>query len=221
MIYMIYIDIWYHHFPSLVIIPEPWPLTTKTPRPGPRCPGPRLSLATARFLQPAGHGCYDDFFGAPTSGASLCPQKLTWCPKSCSCVFFLFFFRVGFLGWCPFHKVLGENNQQEESVKIIPANCSCSLGVFILMSQDEIGTCLNLGLRGFYSPKRHFAGHRLGDGHNRLEFAGTIHQQTTHSEGKWPCPTSCLIMLGWLRPSWSHYHCNCCGIRPNPNRVRA
>ena len=111
-------------------------LDHQNPEDSRRCPGPRLSLATARFLQPAGHGCYDDFFGAPTSGASLCPKKNHWCPKSCSCVFFVFFFGLVFGLIMFFTRCLEKNNQEEESVKIIPANCSCSLGVFILMSQD-------------------------------------------------------------------------------------
>jgi len=67
-------------------------LDHQNPEDSRRCPGPRLSLATARFLQPAGHGCYDDFFGAPTSGASLCPQKIIGVPNHV----LVFFCRVGF-----------------------------------------------------------------------------------------------------------------------------
>lgn len=124
---------------------HPRTLTTKTPRPGPRCPGPRLSLATARFLQPAGHMLRAMIFLGHQQVEQACAPKKSLVPQIMFMCCFFVFFSGWFLGWCPFHKVLGENNQQEESVKIIPANCSCSLGVFILMSQDgnlkEFSSC--------------------------------------------------------------------------------
>ena len=73
-------------------------LDHQNPEDSRRCPGPRLSLATARFLQPAGEtAASDDFFWGTNSVEQACaPKKIIGAPNHVHVFFCLFFFRVGF-----------------------------------------------------------------------------------------------------------------------------